>query len=241
MDESQLRKAIDRNETRSHASAWVLVAGLVIEVVLAFRFSEGHSAIENWTPVVANALVALGVYGEIHFSGKAARAQKALQAIIEARLAEALDRASTAEMNLTKYLTPRRKLLAPHADRIAAELRQFERAKWDIGFGQGDGEQADIAWDIEALLAAAGWDQQQWAAVAGAQVNDRGPSRPWAGSVSAQNVEIHLDSSWRQGLQPAASALIACLNGVGVKTSEVNFNARNMNPQAIHVLIGPKG
>ena len=125
-DSDQLRGDVERNEARSHWAGGVLVAGLLIEVILALHFSERKAPLANWSPVLADILVAAGVYGEIHFSGKAARAQKALQAITDSRLTEALDRAAKAENNLVEYLTPRRAKLLPHIDTIAEELKAFD-------------------------------------------------------------------------------------------------------------------
>jgi hypothetical protein len=69
----QLRDDIDRSDARSHWAAWIVVVGLVVEAVLALHFPAGKTAVENWAPVVADMMIALGVYGEIHYSGKAAR------------------------------------------------------------------------------------------------------------------------------------------------------------------------
>ena len=73
-----------------------------------------------------------------------------------------------------------------------------------------------------------------------AQVLDRGPGRPFAGSVSAENVEIHLDPDHRPKLLGAATALVSVLEAAGIKAAEVPCNTRNANIEAIHILIGPK-
>jgi hypothetical protein len=101
-DREQLNGEIGRNETRAHWGALAVVAGLVIEAVLAIAFPNGTTALENWTPIVADSLVALGVYAEIHFSGKAARAHKRLQEIIDQSLTEALRQAAAATAKATE-------------------------------------------------------------------------------------------------------------------------------------------
>jgi hypothetical protein len=61
-----------------------------------------------------------------------------------------------------------------------------------------------------------------------------------AGSVGVQNVEMHLDSAHRQGLLPAAEALVSALKDIDIDANEVPINVANTNVQAIHILIGPK-
>jgi hypothetical protein len=109
--DSKLKTEISKNETRAEYAAWVIVLGLLIEVVLAIVFPHGQTFIENWAPVLSTGLIALGVYGEIRFSRKAGAAHKALQISTESKLAEALACAAKAEEDLIKYLTPRRALV----------------------------------------------------------------------------------------------------------------------------------
>jgi hypothetical protein len=238
----QLREIVERNEAKAVFAAWILVSGLILEFWLAVGFHSGKTFVENWGPVVADFLVAGAVFSEIHFSGKASRAQRELQLITEERLTQALDRAAKAESDLVEFRTPRRSKLRPHIDRLSEELEKFARTKFDIGFGGGDGEQADLCWGIEDMLAKARWDQQHWGAISTGPVaiNDRGPNRLYAGQVAAVNVEIHLDPDWRRSLIDAATALGHELNSLGIKTKIVNNNARSANVMAMHVLIGPK-
>lgn len=92
----QLRTGIEGDETWSRWAAWVIVAGLVIEAVLALTFPSGKTVVENWGPIAADIMIALGVYGEIHFSGRAARKQKELQSISDQELANAIQIAAQA-------------------------------------------------------------------------------------------------------------------------------------------------
>jgi hypothetical protein len=43
-------------------------------------------------------------------------------------------------------------------------LTSFANTKFDVGFGEGDGEQADFVWDLEEALAKAKWSQLPWGA-----------------------------------------------------------------------------
>jgi hypothetical protein len=89
----------------------VLVGGLVIEVALALKFATGFPIIDELLSPIATALVLLGVYGEIHFAGRAARAQKRLLSRTDERLTEALNRAAQSERELIDFRRPRRRLM----------------------------------------------------------------------------------------------------------------------------------
>jgi hypothetical protein len=56
--------------------------GLGVEIIFAFLYPEGRSCIEIIGLVSANSVIALGVYGELHFGGRASMAQK--KEIVEA-------------------------------------------------------------------------------------------------------------------------------------------------------------
>ena len=109
----------------------------------------------------------------------------------------------------TRHLGGADDLPAARVGRITATLTPFANTKFDVGFGEGDGEQADFVWDLEEALAKAKWSQLPWGvhAVGIATILRGTNGRPLAGSVAAQNVEIHLDPCWRQSLLPAATAL----------------------------------
>jgi hypothetical protein len=70
LTDDQLRGAVDRNETWASRSGYVLIFGLVIEVALALKFATGCPVLDGLLSPIANALVLLGVYGEIHFAAK---------------------------------------------------------------------------------------------------------------------------------------------------------------------------
>lgn len=70
-----------------HVFGWCVVGGVFLEVVLA-AFDANSWKMKIWA-VLANALVVIGVYGEIHFSGKASKLEDELQRESEERIAEA--------------------------------------------------------------------------------------------------------------------------------------------------------
>jgi hypothetical protein len=126
------------------------------------------------------------------------------------------------------WRTPRRALMTATAKQeMATKLRPFAGTPFDIGFGEGDGEQADCAWDLEEILASAGWNQLPWGVHAvGIAVIHRN-LRPLAGSVGAQNIEIQLEPAHRQGRLAAAEALVATLNSAGIGAREAPYNSAN--------------
>jgi hypothetical protein len=235
----QLRDDVERNEARSKWAAWVLVAGLVIEVVLAFNFSEGKTPLEHWSPVLADIMVALGVFGEIHFSGKAARAQKALQSIIDGKLTEALERAAKAQEDLIKFRTPRADLLTTKAlGLVIQKIAPFAGTKFDIGHDDLDREVWDFLWKLEPALSVAGWVHVNWVG------GNTFPKMNWPGNhqyglAGVTNISIEVHPAFRSALLPAADALADALRAIEIDVHNDNNNS-SQNDDAIHFLVGPK-
>jgi hypothetical protein len=97
--DGQIKDNIDRDEKRSKYCGWAVVIGLVIEIFLAADFAvEGNSTfIENWGPVFADALVALGVWGEIFFAGRVSQGEAELRLRSDEKVTDAMNRAAAAE------------------------------------------------------------------------------------------------------------------------------------------------
>src|SRR5579864_1806473 len=149
----QLKDVVERNEARATYSGYVLVVGLLIEVALALNFKTGYPAVDGFAPALADILVVLGVYGEIRFAGKAARAQKTLQSRTDQKLTEALDRAAKAEKELVDFRRRRRALMTPeNRETLRKRLAPFSGTEFDTGLGSG-GEQMHFLWDLEEVLA----------------------------------------------------------------------------------------
>jgi hypothetical protein len=123
---------------------------------------------------------------------------------------------------------------------IAKGISQFAGTSFDVGVGGGDAEQADFLWDLEEVLAQAGWHQAPWNIVVPGTMTINRNLRPVAGAVSAQNLEIHLDPSWDAKFRPAAQALVDALNSIGLQAQISPYNAVSGNPMVMHILIGPK-
>lgn len=97
-----IKDEISGNRSLVHIFGWMVIGGVFLEVILA-ALNPDAWRIKIW-PVFANALVVIGVYGEIYFSGKVSKSEEKLQRIAEEKIAEAnllaanaLERAATLE------------------------------------------------------------------------------------------------------------------------------------------------
>jgi hypothetical protein len=185
------------NSTWADRIAFLIIVGLAVDIAAVFILEKG--LLEGALAISANTLIAAGVWGELWF---AKRAKEAGNRIV----AQALERAAKAENDLIDFLTPRRSKIRPQLEKLAGQLTQFSGTKFDIGFGAGDGEQADCCWDIEEMLRDAKWRQEQWGviSVGGAiLVNDRGSGVPRAGSVPRISRYTYIQTrSTRSGQPP---------------------------------------
>lgn len=233
----------EANTHRAHISAYVLIAGLIIELINGVVWYHG---IETIAAMLAVLLIVGGVWGEVFFGNKARIAGDAQLAQYEARTAEANERAEEAQhqgiearQELLRFRTPRAVLFkeGPAGAYIANAIRSFTGTQFDTGFSMNSGEQADFLWLLEPVLVSAGWQHIPWSGTADIV---RQGDRPISGSVAAQDVEIHLHPESRDKLLPAATALISVLNAHGIVASDVGFNCHSGNTNAIHIMIGDK-
>jgi hypothetical protein len=232
---------LHRTELWSGHATLAILAGIILEILVTLGFVPRSTEWAKGYAVVADILIGVGLIIEYICIRAAIVASAEQKRESDAKLAEALDRAATAQRELVKFRTPRRSLMPAIAKQeVADKLRAFAETPFDVGFGDGDGEQADCAWDLEEILAKAGWNQLPWGVHAvGISVILRN-LRPVAGSVGAQNVEIQMEQESRQARLAAAEALVAALNAIGIEAKETPYNTPNNNVHAIHVLIGPK-
>jgi hypothetical protein len=236
-------KRLEIAERWSGHATLAILGGILLEIILLFVFPGGKSWSEIWLLVVANAAIGIGLAIEYACIRRTIVASGDLQRESDAKLSEAIDRAVKAEAELIEFRKPRRSKIRPNIAALSGKMKILGRTKFDVGIGAGSGEQADCAWDIEEMLTNAGWSQMNWGVhEVGVSVVERGHGghRPVAGSVGAQNIEIHLAPDFRQSLLPAANGLASALTEIGVAASEVPFNANSTNNEAIHILIGPK-
>jgi hypothetical protein len=174
--DDQIKSEIEDNESRAEWGAWAVVAGLVIEIVLALGVSLGmdKKGLENWGTVIADCLIVLGVYCEIHFGRKASAGNVELRRRSEDKVAEANSRAAEAQLeterlraanlSVQRLLTPRRIVTIVDKDGDAEKrqalfksLASFAGTEALIQWLVPDLDAKTLAGDIAHLLLMAEW------------------------------------------------------------------------------------
>lgn len=233
-DIDHLQSTYDSNSLYAERIAKLILVGLAIDIVAVFIL--GKSWFEAILTISADSLILIGVWGELFFERRAKAAGDSLVATANARAAEA-------QLELTRLRATRSDELKGKEAELIAKLAPFAGTQFDIGCGMGDGEQADFIWDLEPILANAGWKELSWCStqLGPNLVIHRGSSqRPTLGNVSASNVEIHLSPNFRAALSPAANAVISALTGIGINARDAGYNIANGSDAAVHILTGPK-
>jgi hypothetical protein len=234
-----LESTEERTEKWSGHGTLLILTGIAIEISMHLAHSS-----DILFSVLADACIGIGLIIEyfcIQVAIEVSRRQSVLRRLSDEKLIEALTRAARAETELVKFRAPRRSLMTAAAqERLIAQLTSFRGTEFDVGFGSGDGEQADTAWDIEGTLATAGWKQLGWGVHAVGIAVTKRSLRPDAGIVSAQNIEVQLDNAAPPSTRLAAKALVAALKDVGLEAREAPLSTPNTHENAVHILIGPK-
>ena len=83
-----------------------------------------------------DALIAVGVFGEIFFTHKAGAAHKQLEIDARNKLADALSRAAKTEQELINLKTPRRAKFKGKVAALCEALKSFPNVEFDISMGQ---------------------------------------------------------------------------------------------------------
>lgn len=230
-------EVLERTENWSGYATLLILAGIVVEIGLILVYPHEAGWWERGVLIAANAMIGIGLAIEYRCIRLQIVASDEVRLKSEAKLAEALDRAAQAQRELIAFKTPRRAAMTPeNRKQFEAALKPFYGTPFDVGVGN-DGEQADFLWDLEEVLQASGWSQLDWMVhhpnITVVQRNQR----PLAGSVSAQNVEIHFEDP---ALTTAGDALMAAIKSIGLEASIAKFNAGSVNRNAMHVLVGAK-
>ena len=95
-DEHRLQKKISANEWIAVGCGALVVIGLVLETAIAFLFRTEQTFWQEWGPIVADGLVALGVAGEIFFALRSRLESERLQRISAEKVAKANESAQQA-------------------------------------------------------------------------------------------------------------------------------------------------
>jgi hypothetical protein len=189
---------------------------------------------------VADALIAIGIVGEVSFSMLESRYQNELRRRSNKELAEA-------KLELARVTTPRCELLPGNSGIILEKLAPFTGTKFAVGHIEFGREHCDFLWVLEEILAKAGWAFVDWFP---GTLPHPGVFRKtnWTmqrhtyGVANVSNVVLELEPANREALLPAAKALADALNEIGIRAAlpEVHINPVSMTKNAIHILVGPK-
>jgi hypothetical protein len=226
----------DFNSECSDRIALLILLGLGVEIAAVFVFDKPWPE-AGWT-IAANALIIVGVWGELWFLKRARAADDSRVAQAETALAEAMNRAAEAQHELVRFRTSRRSIMAGKEAEITERLKPHAGTRFESGLDMG-GEIADFWWDLQPLLVSAGWVHVDWSASFVTQFIKQG-RRPVSAPVAAADVEIHIHLTDRDALSAAGAALVAALNEIGIAARDVGFNSPTDTPNAIHIHIGAK-
>jgi hypothetical protein len=182
----------------------------------------------SWMPTVRNvaaAMVAAGVVLEFAEGWISEPWRKTVEDARQLHIAQLERETAEAQLGLKKLRTDRVTLLTPEARAvILSRLTPFLGTKFDTGASGSSGEQADFLWEFRPLLQTAGWELVPWAGP-GLPISFGNTGLPVMGTVAAQDVEIHVHPESRAQLGPAAAALVAALNEIGVPAIDRGQNS----------------
>jgi hypothetical protein len=225
----------DVNTHRAHLSAFVLIAGLVIELLASVVWFKG---VETFVGMIAVALIVGGVWGEVFFGNKARLAG-------DKQLAEYAASAAEAQLELFKLRMPRsidmekfNELIAdvppapvevlfdansPDAAWLAGLIWSFLfNAKWPMESGSGA---VPLSAPPSNILP---WSQMPWTQAAGAS--------PWGVSVLiGGTIEEAFKSKSLSGLFNALAKSID-----GQVSSSAPAQGVGMQQGVLRVVVGPK-
>jgi hypothetical protein len=161
-------------------------------------------------------------------------------ALARKETAEALKQAADAELSLIKFREPRHKLLTAEVLKsITERLKPFAGTKFDVAHIKVDREIWNFMWWLEPAIREAGWVQVDW--VGGFTFKKNAwPGNFTYGEMGVIDVSIEIRPAFKETLLPAANALAAALNDIGVKTTTDDDNNSSVTDDAIHFIVGPK-
>jgi hypothetical protein len=240
---------LDFLEIWSRRATLLILAGIIIDIILAIRFSR-----EFWEllgAIAANSLIGIGLIVEyivigmtIVASGEAKRLSDEKIAESNRQAAEANQKASEANqkaqeaiLELAKFRAPRR-LTGQQMVRTAEKLKQFSGTEYDVALQSNDPELMEFLYFIEFTLLKAGWKAISWAAPVAVVTTSRGLQA--AVGISVTNVVVGMHPEQVSLHRPAAQCLADELMAAGINAMAAPMPWINANATAIHILIGRK-
>jgi hypothetical protein len=163
----------------------------------------------------------------------------------KASIAEANARALEARLALERFKAPRT-ISDDQKRAFVATLKAFAGIEFDAATNINDKEQSELLGRLMGILTEAGWKQVGWKYVTGGPMYKFGTfenSSPDIGMVTVYDVEIQIREEAFARLQPAAEALMAGLNDIGIAAHGVKTDARDVNSanvQTYHLIVGQK-
>jgi hypothetical protein len=126
--DDDLRSASISDERRETLCVWAVFAGLVLEGVLAFVHPPYASVWARWGSFGCDALVALGVFGELWFSNRISQRDHELDRRSNERVAAANERAAAAEEKAAQLerITAWRRLDSEQVQKLISALRALK-------------------------------------------------------------------------------------------------------------------
>jgi hypothetical protein len=225
----------EANLRRAHISAYVLIAGLVLEIVTSIIWYRGAETIAG---IVAVFLIVGGVWGEVFFNDRARKAGDQQLAQYEARTAEANQKAQEAALELAKFRAPRL-LSREQMDRISDKVSQFAPLMFDANVTPGNPEFRDCLRHIELALKNAGWAQIDWIG-SGEIGNRQSIGLPSFGmTASVRNILIGFLFEETSKYVSPAETLADALMAEGI-TAHACAMLPGSTTAPIHVIVGPK-
>lgn len=257
--DDDLDASADSCENWSWYFGGLVAFGLIAEVILGVLHPPYDSVWSRWGSTLANALVFIGVAGEVQFSRMGFRRgheikRRSDEKVAEAtgRAAEAVQKASEADdrtsianlkaqeaiHELAKFRASRI-LTGRQIVRIPENLKQFSGTEYDMALHSNDTELTGFLCFIETALLKAGWKALSWPAAA-MFITPRGIQVAVGISVTNIVVGMHLEKV--SLLLPAAKCLADELMVAGTATVTPMPDSHGMSPNttAIHILIGRK-
>lgn len=247
--EDAIESASSSCERWEWGCASVVVLSVVAELVLASIHPSYDSPWNRWGSAIADALIALGIVGEVLFGRMDGRYQTELRKRSNARLADAIATGAAAERQAAEayneliFTRLRRTIDTESLPQVMALLTPFAGVHFDVSVGRYSGEQWAFLWEFGPALQASGWIWDDFATPGGplAQHLFQQPGRPWCSATAGTNVEIHVHPATTAPLvRPAASALTGTLRHIGIDADWLPFNLHNAVPDRVHIVIGDR-
>lgn len=216
----------ETNSRWAHISAYVLVAGLVFELVNAVIWYKGVQTLAEMSAVL---LIVGGVWGEIFFGHRARIAGDKQLAQYKARAAEADARAKEAQLELEQFRRPW-SLPAWHLPEYDKLLNPFPGTPYRI-HSMNDHDPFLISLRLQQAFAWSKWDA---APLSGA------PNRNGIELIAElDGIDIRISEERRADWWPAAKALTDVFTGQGLNAT-LSVIESGMPSDAIHIFIGRK-